>query len=128
VGFSYPDIFGYLLDADRGYITHWEFPDSERGHDYGSIVEKEYYEHRQDFLVNIMANYRYWFTPEQVEAGYRGLCRERKRQSKNEEARQICRRVRKRIHRLSYLPNLDNKIVRDLRNTIHLLDEMYERI
>jgi hypothetical protein len=128
VGFSYPGIFGYLLDADRGYITHWEFPNSERGSSYGDLVAQEYYEHRQDFLVNTMANYRYWFTSEQVKAGYRGLYQERKRQAKNEETRKNCRRIRKHIHRLTYLPNLDSKTVQDLRNIIHLIYEMYERI
>lgn len=128
MGFSYPDIFGYLLDADRGYITHWELPDSQRGDNYGNHDAREYYEHRQDFLVHTMANYRYWFTSEQIEAGYRGLSQERKRQSKNEEARKICRRIRRRVHRLTYLPTLDNKITQELRNTIHLLDEMYDRI
>jgi hypothetical protein len=116
VKISHADVFGYLLDTDEGYISHWEFPDPER----------EDYESRQYFMVDTMSCCRHWFTPEQVEEGYRGLCRERK--SKNEEARKICRRVRQQIRRISYLPNLDNKIVQDLRNTIHLLDEMYEKI
>ncbi len=115
---SHADVFGYLLDADKGYISHWEFPNSER----------EDYESREYFIVDTMSCRRYWFTSEQVEEGYRGLFRERKKQSKNEEARKICRRVRKQIHRLSYLPNLDNKIVQDLRNIIHLLDKMYGQI
>lgn len=118
VKISHADVFGYLLDADKGYISHWEFPDSER----------EDYESRQYFIVDTISCRRYWFTPEQVEEGYRCLCRERKSQLIHEEARKICRRIRKRIHRLTYLPNLDNKTVQDLRNTIHLVDEMYERI
>jgi hypothetical protein len=118
VKISHIDVFGHLLDADRGYISHWEFPDSER----------EDYESRQYFIVDTMSCRRYWFTPEQVEEGYRYLCREGKNQLIHEEARKICRRIRKRIHHLSHEPRLEDKTRQNLRNTICLLDELYENI
>jgi hypothetical protein len=118
VKISHADVFGCLLDADEGYILDWQFPDSQR----------EDYESRKYFIVDTMSCQRYFFTPEQFEEGYRCLCRERKSQVIHEEARKICRRIRKRIHHLSYEPRLGDKTRQNLRNTIYLLDELYDNI
>ncbi|BDM83910.1 hypothetical protein [Acaryochloris marina] len=128
MGFSYKQIFGYLLGTDEGYIIEWEHSNLDRGRCSGNEIEQEYFAHRNDFLVFTMANFRYWFTPEQVEEGYRGLYQNNRSHNQDEEVRKICRRVRKKIHRLTYIPETDNKLERDLMNIIQLLDNMYEKI
>lgn len=128
MSFSYEQIFAYLLETDEGYIRSWEGPDPNRGEDfsYSSDERNEFIEHRGDFMVITIANFRYWFTSSQVEAGYRGLCKEHKNKFMDEERKRKYRRIRRKIHQISCRSDIDFGIKKQLHSVIDLLDSMYD--